>query len=74
MTSTRDIDSELLDQFGLDGLTLHYGLTQNELFEAAVANDRGRVRHGGPDGEPKAYATALGDVFCGWDPVFAEPY
>lgn len=142
MTSTPQLAQQLKDQFGLDSVTLHYGMSQDELFHAAIANDRGRVRLDGPDDEQKAFPTALGvdgplvyytdptctgrpvsdtfavarqevidtvwwkpgfsqfdpakfdellprvvehlndqnaelyvtDVFCGWDPTFAEPY
>ena len=141
-TPTPVVAEQLAQQFGLDSVTLHYGLSQDELFEAAIANDRGRVRIDGPDDEQKAFSTALGvdgplvyytdptctgrptgdtfavarpevidtvwwkdgffqfdpekfdallprviahlnereaelyvtDVFCGWDPDFAEPY
>ncbi|MGI9623852.1 MAG: phosphoenolpyruvate carboxykinase (ATP) [Acidimicrobiales bacterium] len=136
------VADQLRDQFGLESVQLHYGLTQDELFDAAIANDRGRVEPGGPDDAQKAHATALGkdgplmfysdpsctgrpvsdtyavarpevidtvwwkdgfsqfdpdafdrllprvvqylndrsaelyvsDVFCGWDPAFAQPY
>ncbi len=133
---------QLRSQFGLTTPNLAIGLSQDELFEAAIANDRGRVSVGGGDDEQKAFPTALGsdgplvfytdpectgrptsdtfavarpeiedtiwwkpgfakfdpeafdrllprviehlnereatlyvtDVFCGWDPEFAEPY
>ena len=136
------IEQALHDQFGIKNVTLHYGLTQDELFFAAIENDRGRVTPEGRSDEQKAYQTALGvdgplvyysdpsctgrpvddtfavarsevkdtvwwkkgftefdpeafdrllprvveylnekqgslyvtDVFCGWDPEFAEPY
>ncbi len=142
MTTPTDLAAQLQTQFGLDTVTLHYGLSQDELFHAAIANDRGRVRPDGPDDEQKSFPTALGvngplvyysdpsctgrpvndtyavarpevidtvwwkdgfsqfdpdkfdallprviqhlnernaelyvtDVFCGWDPEFAEPY
>ena len=141
-TPTAAVADQLREQFGLDSVTLHYGLSQDELFHAAIANDRGRVQLDGPDNEQKAFPTALGvdgplvyfsdptctgrpvsdtfavprpevidtvwwkdgfsqfepaafdalltrvvahlnsedaelyvtDVFCGWDPTFAEPY
>ncbi|MCH1511977.1 MAG: phosphoenolpyruvate carboxykinase (ATP) [Acidimicrobiales bacterium] len=134
--------SGLKEQFGLDTVALRYGLNQDELFLAAIENDRGRVNHDGGTNEQKAFPTALGtdgplvyftdpsctgrpvtdtfavaresvedtvwwkdgfakfspedfdqllprvinhlnkteavlyvtDVFCGWDPEFAEPY
>ncbi len=136
------LGDQLKEQFGLSDVVLHDGLSQDELFAAAIANDRGRVHPNGPDDEQKAFATALGvdgplvfysdptctgrptadtfavarpevidtvwwkdgfaqfdpakfdellprviehlngrnaelyvtDVFCGWDPEFAEPY
>ncbi len=136
------IEQALHDQFGIKNVTLHYGLSQDELFFAAIENDRGRVTPEGRSDEQKAYQTALGvdgplvyysdpsctgrpvddtfavarsevndtvwwkkgftkfdpeafdrlltrvveylnekqgslyvtDVFCGWDPEFAEPY
>ena len=136
------IEQALHDQFGIKNVTLHYGLSQDELFFAAIENDRGRVTPEGSSHEQKAYQTALGvdgplvyysdpsctgrpvddtfavarsevkdtvwwkkgftefdpeafdrllprvveylnekqgslyvtDVFCGWDPEFAEPY
>ncbi|MGI9603154.1 MAG: phosphoenolpyruvate carboxykinase (ATP), partial [Acidimicrobiales bacterium] len=136
------VAEELEAAFGLTTVTLRSGLSQDELFAAAIANDRGRVAMDGPDDEQKAFATSLGvdgplvfysdpsctgrpvqdtfavarpafiddvwwksgfkqfdpdafdallprvvahlnerqstlyntDVFCGWDPEFAEPY
>ncbi len=141
-TNTPVVAEQLKQQFGLDTVTLHYGLSQDELFQAAIDNDRGRVEIDGPDDAQKAFPTALGldgplvyytdptctgrptgdtfavarpevvdtvwwkdgffqfdpaafdallprvidhlnernaelyvtDVFCGWDPDFAEPY
>jgi len=142
MTSNADVSGQLDAAFGLRGPELRYGLTQDELFHEAIANDRGRVEMGGPENAQKAFPTALGidgplvyysdpactgrpvadtfcvdrpattdrvwwkngfakfdadtfdallprviehlnernrhlyvtDVFCGWDPTFAEPY
>ena len=136
------IEQALHDQFGIKNVTLHYGLSQDELFFAAIENDRGRVTPEGRSDEQQAYQPALGvdgplvyysdpsctgrpvddtfavarsevkdtvwwkkgftkfdpesfdslltrvveylnekqgslyvtDVFCGWDPEFAEPY
>ena len=51
---------ELDAAFGLRSVDLRYGLSQNDLFIAALEHDRGRVRPDGPDDEPKAHATALG--------------
>ena len=55
-----DVSGELFSDLGLEGVEVRYGLSQDELFEAAVTGDRGRVRPGGPDNEPKAHATSLG--------------
>ncbi len=142
MTMTADIATQLETTFGLAGVELRYGLSQDELFHEAIAHDRGRIEVGGPDDAQKAFATSLGvdgplvyfsdpectgrpvkdtfcvdrpgttgrvwwkngfakfdaadfdallhrvidhlnerqrhlyvaDVFCGWDPTFAEPY
>jgi len=136
-----DVAAELSAGFGLDQIDIRYGLSQDELFYAAIENDRGRVEVDGPTDAQKAFPTALGvdgplvyytdpqctgrpvldtfgvsrpsvddmwwkdsfapfdpdafdsllprviehlknkratmyvtDVFCGWDPDFAEPY
>ena len=142
MTTTADIATQLETTFGLAGVELRYGLSQDELFHEAIAHDRGRVEIDGSDDAQKAFATSLGvdgplvyfsdpectgrpvkdtycvnrpgttsrvwwkdgfakfdadafdtllprvidhlnerqrhlyvaDVFCGWDPTFAEPY
>jgi len=51
---------ELNELFGLKTTNLLHGLSQDELFDAAIARDRGIVEEGGPDDAQKAYATALG--------------
>jgi len=64
MTLTLDsstVADQLATKFGLTNVRLHHGLSQTELFRAAIANDRGRVELDGPDDAPKAYATALGE-------------
>jgi len=64
MTLTLDpttVADQLATQFGLTNVRLHYGLSQNELFHAAIANDRGRIELDGPSDAQKAYATALGE-------------
>ena len=139
---TADVASQLESRFGITGLELRANLSQSELFDEAIANDRGRVTLDGPDDAQKAFPTSLGkdgplvffsdpectgrpvadtfcvdrpdttdrvwwkngfskfdaaafdallprvvehlnqrgehlyvtDVFCGWDPTFAEPY
>ena len=58
--SADEAASELASSLGLTTVDLRYGLTQEELFAAAVSGDLGRVRPDGPDDEHKAYATALG--------------
>ncbi len=136
------VADQLEAQFGISDVTIRSGLSQDELFEAAIANDKGQIRPDGPNDEHKAMPTALGldgplvyytdptctgrptkdtfavarpgvvdsiwwkpdfqqfdpaafdallprvidhlnakagtlyttDVFCGWDPEFAEPY
>jgi phosphoenolpyruvate carboxykinase (ATP) len=54
------VESELEELLGLKSVNLKYGLTQDELFHEAIANDRGRIRPDGPDDEQKAYPTKLG--------------
>ena len=41
------IEEALSQQFGIKNVTLHYGLTQDELFYAAIENDKGRVSRWG---------------------------
>ena len=60
MTTTADIATQLETAFGLAGVELRYGLSQDELFHEAIAHDRGRVEVGGPDDAQKAFATSLG--------------
>ena len=60
MTSTSDVASQLDATFGIQGLELRYGLTQDELFHQAIENDRGRAEVDGPDDAQKAFATSLG--------------
>ena len=58
--STSAVEAELNSALGLEGVDFRYGLTQDELFAAAISSDLGRVHPGGPDNEHKAHATALG--------------
>ena len=58
---TSTVADQLAAKFGLTNVRLHYGLSQTELFHAAIANDRGRVELEGPDDAQKAYATSLGE-------------
>ena len=46
--------------FGLTTVDYKYGLSKEELFHEAIANDQGRVRKGGGYDEQKAYSTKLG--------------
>jgi len=46
--------------FGLHSVDYRVGLAKDELFDLAIAGDRGRVRRDGPDDEQKAYPTRLG--------------
>lgn len=55
-----NIDQQLEAQFGLTTPNLRVGLSQDELFNAAIENDRGRVSIDGGTDEQKAYPTALG--------------
>ena len=47
-------------QLGLKGIDFRYNLPKGRLFEEAIANDRGRVRLGGPDTDRKCFSTRLG--------------
>ena len=61
MTTTKiDIHTELSERLGLNQVEYQENLSKEELFHAAIANDRGRVRKDGPDDEQKARPTALG--------------
>lgn len=53
-------ESELRDLLQLTDVDYKYGLTKEELFHEAIANDRGRVTPDGPDDQQKAFPTALG--------------
>ncbi len=54
------VEAHLKAQFGLDTVQLQVGLSQDELFAAAIEHDRGRTLPDGPDDDQKAFATALG--------------
>lgn len=61
MSTTKiDIRTELAERLGLDQVQYQENLSKEELFHAAIANDRGRVSEGGADDEQKARPTALG--------------
>lgn len=59
-SSMTSFQEQLRTAFGLESVEYLYGLSKDRLFDEALANDRGRVRPGGPDDEPKAHATKLG--------------
>lgn len=64
MTSPLDVTTvadQLAAKFGLHTVQLHYGLSQPELFRAAIEKDRGRIALDGPNDAHKAYATSLGE-------------
>ena len=54
------VANQLGARFGLDSVDVRAGLTQDELFAAAIAGDRGRTRIDGGEHDQKAFATALG--------------
>ncbi len=55
-----DYAAALEQKLGLKGISYRYNLSKEELFHAAIENDRGRVTVDGPDDAQKAYATKLG--------------
>ncbi len=55
-----DFRAALERKLGLKSVTYKYNLTKDELFQEAIANDRGRVRLDGPDTDQKAFPTKLG--------------
>ncbi|MCA8972634.1 MAG: phosphoenolpyruvate carboxykinase (ATP), partial [Planctomycetes bacterium] len=56
MTLRQDLESLL----GLNSVDYRHGLSKDELFDAAIANDRGRITKDGPDDAQKAWPTKLG--------------
>ncbi|MYE66054.1 MAG: phosphoenolpyruvate carboxykinase (ATP), partial [Acidimicrobiaceae bacterium] len=60
IVTAADVAADLYADLGLTSVDLRYGLSQDELFTAAIEGDLGRVRPGGPDSEHKAHATVLG--------------
>jgi phosphoenolpyruvate carboxykinase (ATP) len=60
MTLTIDFAKDLEKLFGLNAVTYKYGLSKEQLFHEAIANDRGRVKKDGPSNEQKAFPTKLG--------------
>lgn len=59
-TTPSDFRADLERLLGLNSVAYRYGLSKEELFQAAIANDRGRVRKGGGAEEQKAFSTKLG--------------
>jgi len=51
---------DLQELFGLTTVTYKANLSKDELFDEAIAHDRGRVEEGGPDDAQKAFPTKLG--------------
>ena len=60
MRSHDAVQAELAEQFGLTTPNLRVGLSQDDLFHAAIANDRGRVHLDGGFDDQKACPTSLG--------------
>ena len=52
--------ADLEQLFGLKNVSYKYNLSKPALFHEAIANDKGRVRRGGPSNEQKAFPTKLG--------------
>jgi phosphoenolpyruvate carboxykinase (ATP) len=52
--------ADLEKLLGLTNVDYKYNLSKEDLFHAAVANDRGRVKKDGPSDAQKAYPTKLG--------------
>ncbi len=57
---TPDFKAELEALLGLKTVTYKYGLSKVELFQEAIAHDRGRVKKDGPSDAQKAFPTKLG--------------
>ena len=60
MSTAAEAAIQLERTLGLSGPELRFGMSQDELFHEAIANDRGRISLDGPSDAQKAYATALG--------------
>lgn len=60
MTLTSDYVKDLEQLLGLRTVSYKYGLSKEQLFHEAIANDRGRVRKDGPSNEQKCFPTKLG--------------
>jgi len=60
MASAIAAEEQLARAFGISGPEIRFGLAQDQLFHAAIANDRGRARPDGPRDSMKAHATAMG--------------
>ena len=55
-----ELNAALEHKLGLKGIDFRHDLPKGRLFEEAIANDRGRVRLGGPDTDRKCFPTRLG--------------
>ena len=55
-----DLPRELEQLLGLETVQYRHGLSKEQLFEEAIAHDRGRTRKGGGSEDRKAFATRLG--------------
>ena len=55
-----DFRDALRQKLGLKDLNYKHNLSKEQLFQEAIANDRGRVKLDGRDDEQKAFATKLG--------------
>ncbi|UCE87076.1 MAG: phosphoenolpyruvate carboxykinase (ATP), partial [Deltaproteobacteria bacterium] len=55
-----DFADALRRGLGLETVNFKYGLSKDELFHEAIANDRGRTEPDGRDTAQKAFATKLG--------------
>lgn len=61
MTRSNDqVAAELNAAYGLNNVNIKHGLSQDDLFDAAIANDRGIIEDGGSADAQKAYPTVLG--------------
>lgn len=58
--SNDQVAAELNAAYGLNNVNIKHGLSQDDLFDAAIANDRGIIEDGGSADAQKAYPTALG--------------
>ena len=55
MSTAAEAAIQLERTLGLSGPELRFGMSQDELFHEAIANDRGRTSFDGPSDAPKAF-------------------